>query len=66
MLTIRRRDTSRNVSLFPPHSEIQPPPSPADRRSRPQQWAGAIGAHLDLRDHADDLAAADLPKGFGR
>jgi DNA helicase HerA-like ATPase len=41
-------------------------------------WAGAdenlaeaaIGAQLDLvldlRDHVDDLAAAELPKGFGR
>jgi hypothetical protein len=30
----------------------------------------AIGAQLDavldLRDHVDDLAAAELPKGFGR
>ena len=69
---------------------------PADRRSRPQQWAdavdtlsrcldayqawrdalpvnlaeAAIGEQLDavleLREHVDELAAAELPRGFGR
>ena len=69
---------------------------PADRRSRPKQWADAVGALqrcldgyrawrdglpenlaeapvgakldelLELREHVDALAAAELPKGFGR
>jgi len=69
---------------------------PADRRSKPQQWADAtdtlldlldgwqawrdnlppgladsataqaLDAVLDLRDLVDQLAAAELPKGFGR
>ncbi len=69
---------------------------PADRRSKPQQWADATNTLLDvldayqawrdnlppglansatadrldevlaLRDLVDQLAAAELPKGFGR
>jgi hypothetical protein len=31
-------------------------------------WGSRAGAHevLDLRDHVENLAVADLPKGFGR
>ena len=38
----------------------------ADENVAEATIGGQLDAVLDLRDHVDNLAAAELPKGFGR